>query len=147
MAFVYLIISSFAPVLQKEIIQVVAFFSIKYYLDENNYNSPVDEKEWMDSIVEKIQKIQKYIKEEFKENSKISKLPFNLLDEKCVFTISSKKFLIDYCSKFNLSLRNYHNLIRLSFNISLLDGHKIITEEHISEAIFFYNNVNWNNIY
>jgi magnesium chelatase family protein len=122
-------------------------FSIKYYLDENNYNSPIDEKPWMDEVVKKIQKIQEYIKKEFKENNKISKLPFNLLDEKCVFTISSKKFLIDYCSKFNLSLRNYHNLIRLSFNISLLDGEEIIKEEHISEGIFFYNNVNWNNMY
>jgi magnesium chelatase family protein len=122
-------------------------FSIKYFLDENNYNSPVNEKEWMDEVVEKIQKIQKYIKEEFKENNKISKLPFNLLDEKCKFTISSKTFLVDYCSKFNLSLRNYHNLIRLSFNISLLEGENIIKEAHISEAIFFYNNVNWNNMY
>lgn len=122
-------------------------FSIKYFLDENNYNSPIDEKEWMENVTKKIINIQKYIREEFKENSKISKLPFNLLDEKCLFSINSKKFLTNYCSKFNLSLRNYHNLIRLSFNISLLNGEKIITEEHISEAIFFYNNVNWNNIY
>lgn len=122
-------------------------FAIKYFLDENNYNSPVDENEWMNNIRKKIENIQKYIKDEFKENNKISKLSFNSINEKCVFTNNSKKFLIDYSNKYNLSLRNYHNLIRLAFNISLINGEKFITEEHISEGIFFFNNTNWNNIY
>jgi magnesium chelatase family protein len=114
-------------------------FQIKYFLNEINYDSPVDESIWLDNAKNIIENIFNYVSKNFHGYKKISKIPFYLLEEKCKFSQKGKEFLMEYCKSKELSLRSYHNLIRLSFNIALLNNETVITENHLSEGIFFLN--------
>jgi len=120
--------------------------AIKFFLEDPSYEKVTHQKEWIENTRNKIIHSRHYIKDIYKKIStthKISRIPFHFLEENTPIAPKASALLRKYCENKKLSLRNYHNIFRLSTTISILNNRPIIQEEDISEGIFFSNNVNY----
>jgi len=64
-----------------------------------------------------------------------SKIPPNLISEICQISDSSRKLLEVVMSKFKISMRSYHKILKISRTIADLDGSEIIQDHHVAEAV------------
>ncbi|MGC8766652.1 MAG: YifB family Mg chelatase-like AAA ATPase [Brevinematia bacterium] len=64
-----------------------------------------------------------------------SKIPSNYIDEICKISESSKKLLEVVMSKFKISMRSYHKILKISRTIADLEGSEEIKDAHIAEAV------------
>ena len=64
-----------------------------------------------------------------------SKIPPNLISEICQISDSSRKLLEVVMSKFKISMRSYHKILKISRTIADLDGNEIIQDHHVAEAV------------
>jgi magnesium chelatase family protein len=115
---------------------------IKYFLENSIHTQDVDQTEWFQNTRTKIKETRNRIKDFYKYLTpiyKISRIPFYILQQNAKFTPSAMKFLIKYYETKQLSLRSYHNIIKLTMTIYFLNNKEFIQEEDISEAIFFSN--------
>lgn len=117
--------------------------AIKFFLEEPSYDKVTNQKEWMENTKKKIVNNRNTINDIYKTittTKKISRIPFYILEEHTQITHRASLLLKKYCEDKKLSLRNYHNIFRLSTTISLINNRNIIQEEDVSEGIFFSNN-------
>ncbi|MCX8028419.1 MAG: YifB family Mg chelatase-like AAA ATPase [Brevinematales bacterium] len=64
-----------------------------------------------------------------------SKIPSTYIEEICRVSNSSKKLLEVVISKFKISMRSYHKILKIARTIADLDETQDIKESHIAEAI------------
>ncbi len=64
-----------------------------------------------------------------------SKIPANLISEICQISESSKKLLEVVMTKFKLSMRSYHKILKISRTIADLEGSEVIQDQHVAEAV------------
>ncbi len=64
-----------------------------------------------------------------------SKIPPSYIDEVCKVSESSKKLLEVVMSKFKISMRSYHKILKISRTIADLEGSEDIEDHHIAEAV------------
>lgn len=113
---------------------------MKLFLEESPTNEIINQKNWIIATKQKIATAKELIKNLYKRNCfdyKISRIPFHILDQNTKFSHTAKTFLKKYINDKNISIRNYHNIVRLSVTIQILDNREMIEEDIIAEAIFF----------
>lgn len=64
-----------------------------------------------------------------------SKIPPTYVDEICKVSDSSKKLLELVMSKFKVSMRSYHKILKIARTIADIDGSEDIKDNHVAEAI------------
>jgi len=64
-----------------------------------------------------------------------SKIPPNYIDEICKVSESSKKLLELVMTKFKISMRSYHKILKISRTIADLEGSEEIKDNHVAEAV------------
>ncbi|MCS7299494.1 MAG: YifB family Mg chelatase-like AAA ATPase [Spirochaetia bacterium] len=64
-----------------------------------------------------------------------SKIPPTYIDEVCKVSDSSKKLLELVMSKFKISMRSYHKILKIARTIADIDGSEDIKDNHVAEAI------------
>lgn len=64
-----------------------------------------------------------------------SKIPSNYIDEICNLSEGSKKLLEIVMSKFKISMRSYHKILKVSRTIADLEESEEIKDSHIAEAV------------
>ena len=64
-----------------------------------------------------------------------SRIPPNIISEMCEISESSKKLLEVVMSKFKISMRSYHKILKISRTIADLEGSEIIQDQHVAEAV------------
>ncbi len=76
--------------------------------------------------------IERYKQEKIKENGQITR---NMIEKYCPLTRDSKTLLSYSCRQMGFSMRTYEKVLRVSRTIADVNGHNLIEEEDISEAI------------
>lgn len=64
-----------------------------------------------------------------------SRIPPTYIDDVCRVSESSKKLLELIMSKFKISMRSYHKILKISRTIADLDGSEEIKDNHVAEAV------------
>lgn len=108
---------------------------VKFNEISENTNNYYDSKYFRERII-KAREIQQQRFAKLKLNiTTNSKIPPTYIDEICKVSESSKKLLELVMSKFKISMRSYHKILKISRTIADLDGSEEIKDNHVAEAV------------
>lgn len=91
-----------------------------------------------DQLKENVIKAREIQKKRFKKDHKTNSLmTTNDIEKYCPMTPQADSILKFSFDKFQMSMRSYHKVIKISRTIADMDGEEMITEKHIKEALMY----------